>query len=291
MAGTPPDGGGDRPWESYHTAYTNAKAGMEGVDKEKVQKVIYEMSKGSKYFENEQRKEAITKQKIDHLRAQCAKLTDNDISHFQKVAEHKILELEASRDLSKIWLHTDMDAFYATVEILENPSLKGKPLAVGSMSMIATASYEARKFGVRAAMPGFIGCKLCPELVFVRPNFERYTYYSELTRKVFQRYDPNFVATSLDEAYLNITKVCFDRGITGEEVATELRGAIHQETGLTCSAGVAPNRMIAKVCSDINKPNGQFILPNDQEAVTTFVSTLPIRKVLLFLVVKNGPCF
>ncbi|KAF0921982.1 hypothetical protein E2562_020666, partial [Oryza meyeriana var. granulata] len=249
-AGTPPDGGGDRPWQSYHTAYTNAKAGMEGVDKEKVQKVIYEMSKGSKYFENEQRKEAITKQKILHLRAQCAKLTDNDVSHFQKVAEKKILELEASRDLSKIWLHTDMDAFYAAVEILENPSLKGKPLAVGSMSMIATASYEARKFGVRAAMPGFIGCKLCPDLIFVHPNFERYTYYSELTRKVFQRYDPNFVVTSLDEAYLNITKVCFDRGITSEEV-----------------------------CSDINKPNGQFILPNDREAVTTFVSTLPIRKI------------
>lgn len=280
-AGTPPEDGGDRPWQSYHTAYTNAKAGMEGVDKEKVQKVIYEMSKGSKYFENEQRKEAATKQKIEHLRAQCAVLTDNDISHFQKVADKKMLELEASRDLSKIWLHTDMDAFYAAVETLENPSLKGKPLAVGSMSMIATASYEARKFGVRAAMPGFIGCKLCPDLVFVPPNFERYTHYSELTRKVFQRYDPNFIATSLDEAYLNITNVCIERGITGEEVATELRSAIHQETGLTCSAGVAPNRMIAKVCSDINKPNGQFILPNDREAVLTFVSTLPIRKIFV----------
>uniref|UniRef100_A0A453HF14 DNA polymerase kappa n=1 Tax=Aegilops tauschii subsp. strangulata TaxID=200361 RepID=A0A453HF14_AEGTS len=195
------------------------------------------------------------------------------------VAEKKILELEASRDLSKIWLHTDMDAFYAAVETLENPSLKGKPLAVGSMSMIATASYEARKFGVRAAMPGFIGCKLCPDLVFVRPNFGRYTHYSGLARKVFQRYDPNFFATSLDEAYLDITEVCSERGITGEEVASELRDAVHQETGLTCSAGVAPNRMIAKVCSDINKPNGQFILPNDRDAVTTFVSTLPIRKI------------
>ncbi|GJN24066.1 hypothetical protein PR202_gb11779 [Eleusine coracana subsp. coracana] len=191
-----------------------------------------------------------------------------------EVAETKMLELEASRDLSKIWLHTDMDAFYSAVETLENPSLKGKPLAVGSMSMIATASYEARKFGVRAAMPGFIGRKLCPGLVFVPPKFERYTHYSELTR----RYDPNFIATSLDEAYLNITNTCIERGITGEEVADELRAAIHQETGLTCSAGVAPNRMIAKVCSDINKPNGQFILPNDREAVLTFVSTLPIRK-------------
>jgi len=263
---------------------------MEGVDKEKVQKVIYEMSKGSKYFENEQRKEALTKQKIEHLRAQCATLTDNDLSHFQKVAERKMLELEASRDLSKIWLHTDMDAFYAAVETLEDPSLKGKPLAVGSMSMITTASYEARKFGVRAAMPGFIGCKLCPGLVFVRPNFERYTHYSELTRKVFQSYDPSFIATSLDEAYLNITSVCIERSITGEEVATELRAAIHQETGLTCSVGVAPNRMIAKVCSDINKPNGQFILPNDREAVLTFVYTLPIRKVLIFLyMIKSVP--
>uniref|UniRef100_A0A453HF46 UmuC domain-containing protein n=1 Tax=Aegilops tauschii subsp. strangulata TaxID=200361 RepID=A0A453HF46_AEGTS len=131
-----------------------------------------------------------------------------------------------------------------------------------------------------AAMPGFIGCKLCPDLVFVRPNFGRYTHYSGLARKVFQRYDPNFFATSLDEAYLDITEVCSERGITGEEVASELRDAVHQETGLTCSAGVAPNRMIAKVCSDINKPNGQFILPNDRDAVTTFVSTLPIRKVL-----------
>ncbi|WVZ59839.1 hypothetical protein U9M48_009932 [Paspalum notatum var. saurae] len=255
-AGAPPEGGGDRPWQSYHTAYTNAKAGMEGVDKEKVQKVIYEMSKGSKYFENEQRKEAVTKQKIEHLRAQCATLTDNDMSHFQKVAEKKMLELEASRDLSKIWLHTDMDAFYAAVETLENPSLKGQPLAVGSMSMIATASYEnfKREFHRRPLnlSQGFIWAL---------------------------RYDPNFIATSLDEAYLNITNICIERGITGEEVATELRAAIHQETGLTCSAGVAPNRMIAKVCSDINKPNGQFILPNDREAVLTFVSTLPIRKI------------
>jgi len=133
-----------------------------------------------------------------------------------------MLELEASRDLSKIWLHTDMDAFYAAVETLEDPSLKGKPLAVGSMSMITTASYEARKFGVRAAMPGFIGCKLCPGLVFVRPNFERYTHYSELTRKVFQSYDPSFIATSLDEAYLNITSVCIERSITGEEVTMNI---------------------------------------------------------------------
>ncbi|KAJ8530000.1 hypothetical protein K7X08_036835 [Anisodus acutangulus] len=268
-----------RPWQSYHTVFTNAKAGMEGVDKEKVQRIVYEMSKGSKYFENEVKKEAYTKQKIENMRGQYSKLTAQDISHHQKMADKRILELEATRDLSRIWLHVDMDAFYAAVETLCNPSLKGKPVAVGGMSMISTASYEARKFGVRAAMPGFIARKLCPELLIVPVDFQKYNHYSNLTRKVFQKYDPNFLAASLDEAYLDITSVCKERGITGGEVAEELRQSVHLETGLTCSAGVAPNRLLAKVCSDINKPDGQFVLPNDQSAIVTFISSLPIRKI------------
>ncbi|KAH1098900.1 hypothetical protein J1N35_015821 [Gossypium stocksii] len=268
-----------RPWQSYHTVYTNAKAGMDGVDKEQVQRVVYEMSKGSKYFENEERKEAFIRQKIEHMRARAAKLSAADLSHYQKVADKRILELESTRDLSRIWLHVDMDAFYAAVETLSNPSLKGKPMAVGSMSMISTANYEARKFGVRAAMPGFIARKLCPDLIFVPTDFKKYTYYSDLTRKVFWDYDPNFMAASLDEAYLDISKVCEERSITGAEIAEELRSRVHEETGLTCSAGVAPNRLLAKVCSDINKPNGQFVLPNDRMAVMTFISSLPFRKI------------
>ncbi|XP_043709969.1 LOW QUALITY PROTEIN: DNA polymerase kappa [Telopea speciosissima] len=306
MGETSESAGAARPWQSYHTVYTNAKAGMDGVDKEKVQRIVYEMSKGSKYFENEERKEAFIRQKVENMRARCAKLTTMDMSHYQMVADKRIFELEAARDLSKIWLHVDMDAFYAAVETLENPSLKGKPMAVGSMSMLSTANYEARKFGVRAAMPGFIACKLCPELIFVPIDFEKYTYYSDLTRKgryfifelelcprfqllvdliymfsflVFQKYDPNFMATSLDEAYLDITEVCKGRGISSGEVAEELRRGVYEETGLTCSAGVAPNQLLAKVCSDINKPNGQFVLPNDRMAVTTFISSLPIRKI------------
>ncbi|KAF5759118.1 putative DNA-directed DNA polymerase [Helianthus annuus] len=268
-----------RPWESYHTVYTNAKAGMDGVDKEKVQRVVYEMSKGSKYFENEERKEAYMKQKIENMRAQRAKLKPADISHYQRVADKRIAELEATRDLTRTWLHVDMDAFYAAVETLSNPSLKGRPMAVGTMSMISTANYEARKFGVRAAMPGFIACKLCPELIFVPTDFKKYTYYSDLTRKVFQEYDPNFMAASLDEAYLDITNVCKERDITVAEVTEELRQNVYKATGLTCSAGVAPNRLLAKVCSDINKPNGQFLLPNDRAAIMTFISSLPIRKI------------
>ncbi|CAN6469982.1 unnamed protein product [Victoria cruziana] len=271
---------GDRPWQSYNTVYTNAKAGMEGVDKERVQKIVYDMSKGSKYFENEQRKESIINQKIEQLRSHCLKLTENDISHFQMLADRRVLELEAMRDLSKVWLHVDMDAFYAAVETLENPSLKNKPLAVGSMSMICTANYEARRYGVRAAMPGFIARKLCPSLVFVPTNLKKYSHYSELTRKVFGEYDSNFIATSLDEAYLDITRICIDQEKSGDEIAQQLRTGIFETTGgLTCSVGVAPNRLLAKVCSDINKPNGQFVLPNEREAVMTFISSLPIRKI------------
>ncbi|KAL0365306.1 UNVERIFIED_CONTAM: DNA polymerase kappa [Sesamum angustifolium] len=268
-----------RPWQSYNTVYTIAKAGMEGVDKEKVQRIVYEMSKGSKYFENEKKKETYMKQKIESMRAQLAKLNAVDISRYQKFADKRIVELEATRDLSRIWLHVDMDAFYAAVETLSDPSLKGKPMAVGSMSMISTANYEARKFGVRAAMPGFIARKLCPKLIFVPTDFKKYTYYSDLTRQVFQRYDHNFLAASLDEAYLDITNFCNEKGMTGAEVAEELRESVHKETGLTCSAGVAPNRLLAKVCSDINKPNGQFVLPNERMAVMTFISSLPIRKI------------
>ncbi|XP_059448478.1 DNA polymerase kappa-like isoform X1 [Corylus avellana] len=236
-----------QPWQSYHTVFTNAKAGMDGVDKERVQRIVYEMSKGSKYFENEERKEAFTRRKLESMRAQCAMLTAADISNNRTVADRRILELEATRDLTRIWLHVDMDAFYAAVETLSNPMLKGKPMAVGGMSMISTANYEARRFGVRAAMPGFIARKLCPELIFVPVDFKKYTYYSDLTRKVFQKYDPNFMAASLDEAYLDITNVCKQRGITSGEIAEELRTSVYEETGLMCSAGVGPNRLLAKV--------------------------------------------
>ncbi|CAH2036291.1 unnamed protein product [Thlaspi arvense] len=268
-----------RPWEFYNTVFTNAKAGMEGVDKEKVQRIVYEMSKGSKYFQNEERKEALMKQKIEHMRDRCSKLSPSDLSNYQKVVDRRILELEATRDLSRIWLHVDMDAFYAAVETLSNPSLEGKPMAVGGLSMISTANYEARKFGVRAAMPGFIARKLCPDLIFVPVDFTKYTHYSDLTRKVFKNYDPHFIAGSLDEAYLDITEVCRERGLSGGEIAEELRSSVHSETGLTCSAGVAANRLLAKVCSDINKPNGQFVLQNDRSTVMTFISSLPIRKI------------
>ncbi|XP_024531805.1 DNA polymerase kappa [Selaginella moellendorffii] len=270
---------GDKPWHSYDTVFLNAKAGMSGVDKEKVQKVVYEMSKGSRYFENEQRKEAILQQRIEKFREQAAKISTTKLAETKAAVDRGILELEASRNLDKTWMHVDMDAFYAAVETVEDVSLSCKPMAVGGMSMICTANYEARKFGVRAAMPGFIACKLCPDLVLIKPNFEKYTHYSELTRQVFRLYDKNFIARSLDEAYLDITEFCRTESIAPAEVAERLRKDVFEKTKLTCSAGVAANRLLAKVCSDINKPNGQFVLESDREKIMEFVSKLPIRKV------------
>ncbi|KAJ7562419.1 hypothetical protein O6H91_03G068200 [Diphasiastrum complanatum] len=269
----------DKPWHSYDTVFLNAKAGMDGVDKEKVQKVVYEMSKGSRYFENEKRKEAVVEQRIDRLRSQACLITAAGLASLEKVVDKKIGELEANRDLSRVWIHVDLDAFYAAVETQENPSLKGKPMAVGGLSMICTANYEARKFGVRAAMPGFIARKLCQDLIFVRPDFEKYSKYSELTRQVFREYDERFIARSMDEAYLDVTDICRERTISGAQVAEEIRHHVYEKTKLTCSAGVGPNRLLAKVCSDINKPNGQYVLPNERSAIMNFISALPIRKV------------
>ncbi|XP_048224240.1 DNA polymerase kappa isoform X2 [Perognathus longimembris pacificus] len=247
-----------------------------------------------------------------------------------------------------------MDAFYAAVEMRDNPELKDKPIAVGSLSMLSTSNYHARRFGVRAAMPGFIAKRLCPQLIIVPPNFDKYRAVSKEVKEILAEYDPNFMAMSLDEAYLNITKHLQERqnwpedkrryfikmgnlvendkprkevnnvcehewpsspllfedsppdlqppgnpfqvdfeehnnpqtlqdsivfGTSAEEVVKEIRFRIEQKTTLTASAGIAPNTMLAKVCSDKNKPNGQYQILPTRQAVMDFIKDLPIRKV------------
>lgn len=266
-------------WSKYETVFTNSKAGMDGVDKEKVKRVVYEMSKGSKFFANEERKAAATAERIARMGAEAAQVAAERLAALQRVADSRVAELEATRDLRHTWMHVDMDAFYAAVEILEDPSLAHVPVGVGGMGMLSTANYEARKYGVRAAMPGFIAKRLCPHLIFVKPHFEKYAYYSGLAREVLREYDPHLIARSMDEAYLNLTAACSERNMTGGELAEEIRRRVFEKTKLTCSAGIAPNRLLAKVCSDLNKPNGQFVLPNDRNEVMKFVTPLPIRKV------------
>jgi len=175
-------------------------------------------------------------------------------------------------------IHVDMDAFYASVEQLDDPDLMGKPIAVGGSGkrgVVSAASYEARKFGVRSAMSGMFARKQCPDLIFVRPRFERYTEISSQIRIIFQEYTDLVEPLSLDEAYLDVTEN--KKGNPSATlIAQEIRAQIKERTGLNASAGISINKFIAKVASDINKPNGQKTI--DPEEVIGFLETLDIKK-------------
>ncbi|MFT7065079.1 MAG: DNA polymerase-4 [Sediminicola sp.] len=175
-------------------------------------------------------------------------------------------------------IHIDMDAFYASVEQLDDPELKGKPLAVGGgekRGVVAAASYEARKFGVRSAMSGYLAKKNCPELIFVKPRFARYKEISQKIRSIFLEYTDLVEPLSLDEAYLDVT-VNKKGNPSATLIAQEIRQRIHDELQLPASAGISINKFIAKVASDINKPNGQKTV--NPEEVISFLEGLEIRK-------------
>ncbi len=175
-------------------------------------------------------------------------------------------------------IHVDMDAFYASVEQLDNPLLRGKPIAVGGegkRGVVSAASYEARKFGVRSAISGMLAKQLCPELIFTKPRFERYAEISKQIRAIFYSYTDLVEPLSLDEAYLDVTDNKF-KNPSASLIATEIRAKIFEKTGLTASAGISINKFVAKIASDINKPNGQkTVNPNE---VYSFLETLDIRK-------------
>ena len=175
-------------------------------------------------------------------------------------------------------IHVDMDAFYASVEQHDNPELKGKPVAVGGGSVrgvVSAASYEARKYGVRSAMSGFIAKRNCPDLIFVKPRFDRYKEISQQVRTVFFEYTDLVEPLSLDEAYLDVTEN--KKGSPSATlIAEEIRQKIFEKTGLTASAGISINKFIAKIASDYNKPNGQKTI--NPEEVLSFLENLEIRK-------------
>ena len=175
-------------------------------------------------------------------------------------------------------VHIDMDAFYASVEQRDNPELRGKPVIVawrGNRSVVCAASYEARKFGVRSAMPAVRAERLCPDAIFVPPDFTRYRAVSRLTREIFKRHTDLVEPLSLDEAYLDVTEN--KTGLpTATRVAITIREQIRQELNLTASAGVAPNKFLAKLASDWRKPDGLFVIQPDE--VDAFLLPLPVGR-------------
>ena len=171
-----------------------------------------------------------------------------------------------------------MDAFYASVEQRDDPSLRGKPVVVawrGARSVVCAASYEARVFGVRSAMPAVRAERLCPQAVFVPPDFLRYKAVSRQVRGIFERHTNLIEPLSLDEAYLDVSAPKHDLG-SATAIASSIRDAIREETRLTASAGIAPNKFLAKIASDWNKPDGQFVLK--PAMVDAFLAPLPVGK-------------
>ncbi len=172
-------------------------------------------------------------------------------------------------------IHVDMDAFFASVEQLDDPSLRGRPVAVGGSSgrgVVAAASYEARAFGVRSAMPSGLALRLCPQLIFVKGRFERYRELSAQTRAIFRDETPLIEPPSLDEAYLDVTA----RGEPATAIARRIRARVLGETGLTCSAGVSYNKLIAKLASDENKPDGLTVVT--PERALDYVAGLAVKR-------------
>ncbi|XP_065916991.1 DNA polymerase kappa-like isoform X2 [Dysidea avara] len=293
------------------------KAGMEGLDRERINEIILSASKGSKYYENEVKKESQLTSRINQLLAKMKQLTDSQKSSALIVVDKEIETLERSRTLNRVIVHIDMDAFYAAVEIRDDPSLREVPMAVGGQSMLSTSNYLARRYGVRAAMPGFIAKKLCPNLVIVKGNYDKYITVSKQVGEILSEYDPNFSQAGIDEAYLDltayvqeITQNSLSCGISTSEVSNsltedncddfesswsteipekywqliqdtvkEIRDRVFARTKLTASAGIAPNMLLAKIASDMNKPNGQYFLVPTRESVLEFVHKLSIRKV------------
>lgn len=170
--------------------------------------------------------------------------------------------------------------FFAAAQIREEPELADKPLAIGDNSMISTANYVARQWGVRSAMPGFIAKHLCPQLVFRPINGKLYKEISAIFKGILREYDPYLESMGSDEANLDVTDYLKSHPEhSPESLAQEMRRRINEDTRLTCSAGIASNKMLAKICSDFNKPNGQTYLEPNRDKIVEFMAKLPLRKV------------
>lgn len=177
-------------------------------------------------------------------------------------------------------IHVDMDAFYASVEMRDRPELRGVPMAVGGQSdrrgVLCTANYEARKYGVRAAMATKTALKLCPKLVLIPPNFSKYSEASRQVFEIFRQFTDKIEPLSLDEAYLDVSECeLFNNSAT--LIAAEIRKLIFEKTGLTASAGIAPNKLLAKLSSDFKKPNGQFTVAPDK--IDEIIKTVPVGRI------------
>ena len=261
------------------------KAGMQQVDKEKVSAVIAEASRDSRFYNKQMKKKEKYEQDIEKMKEKIEKVKKDkqQVLSIQTIANRKLEDLEKTRDLKRTWVHVDMDMFFVACEIRDRPELKDKPVAVGGIGMLSTANYVARSYGVRSAMPGFIALKLCPELVIVKGDFQKYKETSKRFKKIIEEYDPEYESGGLDEAVLDLTDYLTKHSITTaeeiEKVCYDMRMRINEATGITCSCGIGPNKMLAKLSTEIGKPNGQYYMKPNREEILQFINRLPVRKI------------
>lgn len=275
------------------------KAGMSGIDKEKINEIIHKASKGSLFYKKQAQRQAEIHKSIEKMLNKVKNATSSQVASAKMTCDKLLEDLERQRVFNRIIVHFDLDMFFAAVEIRDNPELADKPIAVGGDSMVSTSNYIARRYGVRAAMPGFIARKLCPELLLIKPNGFKYRQASNEVFSVLEEYDPELANMSLDEAYLDLTeyvKNSLDRdGIELEElydgtlakvwwtrayeIVTEIRDKIYEKTKLTCSAGLSCNTLLAKISTDVKKPNGQFMVEGYPDEVKKFIENTPVEKV------------
>lgn len=227
---------------------------------------------------HEARKDRELTQRLEQTERARRMLENVDLRHDEARIDAELQAREKRRDLSRVIVHCDCDAFYASVEELERPELRSLPLAVGA-GVLSTTNYVARSFGVRSAMSTHIARKICPQLVLIKPDFKKYTAKAQEIRAVLAEYDSRFCSASLDEAYLDITAVVATRNTSPEAVVEEMRARIYERTQLTVSCGIAANMRVAKICSNMRKPNGQFLVANERDAIMSFMRTLPVRQV------------
>jgi DNA polymerase kappa len=268
---------------SFH--FTNEKAGMKGLDREEIDKIIFETTKDSAITKKKMEEFERIKLIVEDYKIKLDSLKKNEILYEQnrRLAKSRIKEFKKERNVERIWMHIDMDMFYAAVEIRDKPELTDKPVAVGDERMVSTSNYIARKYGVRSAMPGFIAKRLCEKLIFVKPNFYKYETESKKIMGILKHYDSDIDVRGLDEAYLDLTNYCKLNYITTHQEITdlinEIKKKILEHTKLTASCGIACNKMLAKICSDMYKPNGLYIQSNNINDIESFMRNLKVRKI------------
>lgn len=261
------------------------KSGMQNVDRTKMNAIILEASRGSRYYDKQMRRKQKCEEDIKKMKEKIEKTRKDKqtIQGIEGVIKNKIKQFEKERDLSRVWVHVDMDMFFVACEIRDRPELRNFPVAVGSIAYLNTANYVARQYGVITMMPGFIAKKLCPELIILPLDRDKYRATSTLMKQVIVEYDPEFESGGLDEAVLDLTDYLRDRNITTPEgidkIIYDMRMKINDATGITCSCGIAPNKILAKLSTEINKPNGQYYMKPNREEILDFIGKLPVRKI------------